>query len=102
MLVFTEYNLSMCLKCKSARRLFQPGEGPSPVGAFSVILKTNGSFAALVILSHLHQWQLTWPRRQRQPSLVRKTRGWEAVRTSHTSSGDGDRGALNTLNGFKY
>ena len=62
-----------------------------------VIVKTDGLFAALFI-----SLQLTWPRRQRQPSLVRKTRGWEAVRTSHTSSGDGDRGALNTLNRFKY
>ena len=31
----------------SASRCFQPGEGPRVVGAFSVIVKTDGSFAAL-------------------------------------------------------
>ena len=35
------------LKCESASSCFQPGEGPF-IGAFSVIVKTDGSFAALV------------------------------------------------------
>ena len=31
---------------------FQPGKGPSLVGAFSVIVKTDGLFAALVGAHH--------------------------------------------------
>ena len=41
----------MCLKYESASRRFHPGKGSSSVGAFSVIVKTDGSFAALVIVS---------------------------------------------------
>ena len=39
--------LAWCLKCESTSRRFQTVEGPS--GAFFVIVKTDGSFAALVL-----------------------------------------------------
>ena len=39
-----------CLKCESSH--FQPGEALE--GAFSVIMKTDGSFAALVISEPMH------------------------------------------------
>ena len=38
----------MCLKYESSSSRIQPGEGPILVGAFSVIVKTDGSFAAAV------------------------------------------------------